>query len=161
MLQQNFSDTLFQGGWNGVSSASVLPAKVQSLSGNRSYDYTLWGVDNFLLRSNGYGFTRFLSSYVNDSTGLREDLTTRESVWLSLRYNHTLAIVDRSAAGPNEFVPDESRLRVTHGDSIRAFDAAGQSVNRTIVGVARRVVPFEPSASPVEWSSPCSCSRSR
>src|SRR5439155_26191395 len=48
MLQQNFSDSLFQGGWNGVSSASVLPAKVQSVPGNRSYDYTLWGVDNFL-----------------------------------------------------------------------------------------------------------------
>src|SRR5438445_429414 len=142
MLQQNFSDTLFQGGWNGVSSASVLPAKVQSLSGNRSYDYTLWGVDNFLLRSNGYGFTRFLSSYVNDSTGLREDLTTRESVWLSLRYNHTLAIVDRSAAGPNEFVPDESRLRVIPGDPIRAFDAAGRVVNLTIVGVLEQALQF-------------------
>src|SRR5881409_1452868 len=50
MLQQNFSDRLFLGGWSGVSSASVLPAKVQSVGGNRSYDYTLWGVDNFLLR---------------------------------------------------------------------------------------------------------------
>src|SRR5213083_2637341 len=98
MLQQNFSDRLFLGGWSGVSSASVLPAKVQSVGGNRSYDYTLWGVDNFLLRSNGYGFTSFLPSYVNESTGLREDLTSRESVWLSLRYNHSLAIVDRSAA---------------------------------------------------------------
>src|SRR5947208_2639460 len=142
MLQQNFSDRLFLGGWSGVSSASVLPAKVQSVGGNRSYDYTLWGVDNFLLRSNGYGFTRFLSSYVNDSTGLREDLTTRESVWLSLRYNHTLAIVDRSAAGPNEFVPDESRLRVIPGDSIRAFDAAGRVVNLTIVGVLEQALQF-------------------
>src|SRR3989449_2084364 len=53
ILQENFSDGLFLGGWNGVSSASVLPAKVQSVGGNRSYDYTLWGVDNFLLRSNG------------------------------------------------------------------------------------------------------------
>src|SRR5881398_1172878 len=60
MFQQNFSDRLFLGGWSGVSSASVLPAKVQSVGGNRSYDYTLWGVDNFLLRSNGYGFTSFL-----------------------------------------------------------------------------------------------------
>src|SRR5438132_19183 len=142
MLQQNFSDRLFLGGWSGVSSASVLAVKGQSGSGNRSYDYTLWGVDNFLLRSNGYGFTRFLSSYVNDSTGLREDLTTRESVWLSLRYNHTLAIVDRSAAGPNEFVPDESRLRVIPGDSIRAFDAAGRVVNLTVVGVLEQALQF-------------------
>ncbi|TLZ84513.1 MAG: ABC transporter permease, partial [Methanobacteriota archaeon] len=142
MLQQNFSDRLFLGGWNGVSSASVLPAKIQSVGGNRSYDYTLWGVDNFLLRSNGYGFTRFLPSYVNESTGLREELTSRESVWLSLRYNHTLAIVDRSAAGPNEFVPDESRLRVIPGDSIRAFDAAGRVVNLTIVGVLEQALQF-------------------
>ena len=142
MLQQNFSDTLFLGGWNGVSSASVLPAKVQSVGGNRSYDYTLWGVDNFLLRSNGYGFTRFLPSFVNESTGLREDLTTRESVWLSLRYNHTLAIVDRSAAGPNMFVPDESRLQVVPGDGIRAFDAAGHAVNLTIVGVLEQALQF-------------------
>ena len=142
MLQQNFSDRLFLGGWNGVSSASVLPAKVQSVGGNRSYDYTLWGVDNFLLRSNGYGFTSFLPSYVNESTGLREDLTTRESVWLSLRYNHTLAIVDRSAAGPNQFVPDESRLRVVPGDRIRAFDAAGRAVDLTIVGVLEQALQF-------------------
>jgi len=142
MLQQNFSDHLFLGGWSGVSSASVLPAKVQSVGGNRSYDYTLWGVDNFLLRSNGYGFTSFLPSYVNESTGLREALTTRESVWLSLRYNHTLAIVDRSAAGPNQFVPDESRLRVVPGDRIRAFDAAGHAVDLTIVGVLEQALQF-------------------
>src|SRR5881396_518076 len=142
ILRENFSDRLFLGGWSGVSSASVLPAKVQSVGGNRSYDYTLWGVDNFLLRSNGYGFTSFLPSYVNESTGLREDLTSRESVWLSLRYNHSLAIVDRSAAGPNQFVPDESRLRVVPGDRIRAFDAAGRTVNLTIVGVLEQALQF-------------------
>src|SRR5216110_3387666 len=142
MLQQNFSDRLFLGGWSGVSSASVLPAKVQSVGGNRSYDYTLWGVDNFLLRSNGYGFTSFLPSYVNESTGLREDLTSRESVWLSLRYNHSLAIVDRSAAGPNQFVPDESRLRVVPGDRIRALDGAGHTVDLTIVGVLEQALQF-------------------
>src|SRR5213080_806267 len=142
MLQQNFSDRLFLGGWNGVSSASVLPAKIQSVGGNQSYDYTLWGVDNFLLRSNGYGFTSFLPSYVNESTGLREDLTSRESVWLSLRYNHSLAIVDRSAAGPNQFVPDESRLRVVPGDRIRALDGAGHTVDLTIVGVLEQALQF-------------------
>src|SRR5213595_888481 len=142
MLQQNFSDRLFLGGWSGVSSASVLPAKIQSVGGNRSYDYTLWGVDNFLLRSNGYGFTSFLPSFVNESTGLREDLTSRESVWLSLRYNHTLAIVDRSAAGPNQFVPDESRLRVVPGDRIRALDGAGHTVDLTIVGVLEQALQF-------------------
>jgi len=144
ILQQNFTDlnqTLL-GGSNGVSSASVLPAKVQAVGGNRTYDYTLWGIDNFLIRSNGYGFTSFLPSFVNESTGLRQDLTTRESVWLSLRANHTLAIVDRTAAGPNQFVPDESRLRVVPGDKIRAFDAAGRTVNLTIVGVLEQALQF-------------------
>src|SRR5881396_1187509 len=142
ILRENFSDRLFLGGWSGVSSASVLPAKVQSVGGNRSYDYTLWGVDNFLLRSNGYGFTSFLPSFVNESTGLREDLTSRESVWLSLRYNHSLAIVDRSAAGPNQFVPDESRLRVVPGDRIRALEGAGHTVDLTIVGVLEQALQF-------------------
>jgi putative ABC transport system permease protein len=142
ILQGNFSESLFQGGWNGISSASVLPAKVQMIGGNRSFDYTLWGVDNFLLRSNGYGFTSFLPSFVNESTGAREALTTRESVWLSLRYNHTLAIVDRTATGPNQFLPDESRLRAVPGDRIRAFDASGRAVDLMIVGVLEQALQF-------------------
>src|SRR5437867_500763 len=93
-LQANFSESLFAGGWNGTSSASVMPAKVQTVGGNRTYDYTLWGVDNFLIQSNQYGFTSFLPSYVNESSGQRQALTNRTDVWLSLRWNHTLAIVD-------------------------------------------------------------------
>jgi len=141
-LQENFSESLFAGGWNGTSSASVMPAKVQAVGGNRTYDYTLWGVDNFLIQSNQYDFTSFLPSYINESSGMRESLVTREQVWLSLRYNHTLAIVDRTAAGPNQFVPDESRLRVAPGDRIRAFDAAGRGVNLTIVGVLEQALQF-------------------
>src|SRR2546425_427560 len=141
-LQENFSESLFAGGWNGTSSASVMPAKVEAVGGNRTYDYTLWGVDNFLIQSNQYDFTSFLPSYINESSGARESLVTREQVWLSLRYNHTLAIVDRTAAGPNQFVPDESRLRVVPGDRFRAFDAAGRSVNLTIVGVLEQALQF-------------------
>src|SRR5947208_9765377 len=141
-LQETFSDSLFLKGWNGTSSASVMPAKVQTVGWNRTYDYTLWGVDNFLIQSNQYGFTSFLPSYVNESSGVRETLATREQVWLSLRYNHTLAIVDRTATGPNQFVPDESRLRVVPGDRIRAFDAAGRTVNLTIVGVLEQALQF-------------------
>src|SRR3989449_888773 len=141
-LQANFSDSLFLNGYNGTSTASVMPAKVQAVGGNRTYDYTLWGVDNFLIQSNQYGFTSFLRSYVNESSGQRQALTNRTDVWLSLRYNHTLAIVDRTAAGPNQFVPDESRLRVVPGDRIRAFDAAGRTVNLTIVGVLEQALQF-------------------
>src|SRR2546430_11756017 len=101
-------------------------------------------MDNFLIRSHGYGFPSFLLSFVNESTGRSESLTDRTQVWLSLRYNHTLAIVDRTAAGPNQFVPDSSRLRVVPGDRIRAFDAMGRSVNLTIVGVLEQALHFTP-----------------
>src|SRR3989454_1131217 len=141
-LEANFSDSLFLNGYNGTSTASVMPVKVQAVGGNRTYDYTLWGVDNFLIQSNQYGFTSFLPSYVNESSGQRQALTNRTDVWLSLRWNHTLAIVDRTAAGPNQFVPDESRLRVVPGDHIRAFDAAGRTVNLTIVGVLEQALQF-------------------
>src|SRR5256712_8314202 len=141
-LEANFSDSLFLNGYNGTSTASVMPAKVQAVGGNRTYDYTLWGVDNCLIQSNQYGFTSFLPSYVNESSGQRQALTNRTDVWLSLRWNHTLAIVDRTAAGPNQFVPDESRLRVVPGDRIRAFDAAGRTVNLTIVGVLEQALQF-------------------
>src|SRR3989454_384466 len=77
-LQANFSGSLFAGGWNETSSASVMPPKVHTVGGNRTYDYTLWGVDNFLIQSNQYGFTSFLPSYVNESSGARETLATRE-----------------------------------------------------------------------------------
>jgi putative ABC transport system permease protein len=142
MLQGNFSNSTFYHGWDGVSSASVLPASVQAAGGNLSYPYTLWGIDNFLIRSNQYGFARFLPSFVNASNGQTEALTTKEQVWLSLRYNHTLAVVDRTAAGPNQFVPDANRLRIAPGDRIRASDAAGRSVNLTIVGVLEQALQF-------------------
>src|SRR5207245_3214689 len=101
-----------------------------------------WGVDNFLIHTNQYDFTSFLPSYVNESSGMRETLATREQVWLSLRYNHTLAIVDRTAAGPNQFVPDESRLRVVPGDRILAFHATGPTVNLTTVGALEHALHF-------------------
>lgn len=142
ILETNFSAGEFRGGWNGVSSASVLPAKIQAETSNRSYDYTLWGVDNFLINSNQYGFTSHLPWILDESTGERVDLATREDVWLSLQRNHTLAIVDRSASGPNQFVPDENRLRVAPGDRIRAYDGLGHSVDLTIVGVLEQALQF-------------------
>src|SRR5436309_2875011 len=56
-LQANFSDSLLLNGYNWTSTASEMPAKVKGAGRNRTYDYTLWGVDNFLIQSNQYGFT--------------------------------------------------------------------------------------------------------
>jgi len=141
ILWENFSPSEFLGGEDGVSTASVMPAKVQAVGSNRTYDYTLWGVDNFLIRSNQYGFTSHLTSIVDDN-GTRRDLVTREDVWRSLAWNRSLAVVDRSASGPNQFIPDENRLRVAPGDRIVAFDEAGRRVNLTIVGVLEQALQF-------------------
>lgn len=141
ILQGNFSESQFLGGWQGVASASVLPAKVQASGSNESFDYTLWGVDNFLLRSNQYGFYSYLPTIVGDD-GVPYTLGTREEVWLSLSRNRSLAIVDRSAAGANQFIPDENRLRVSPGDRIRVYDGSGNEVNLTIVGVLEQALQF-------------------
>ncbi|HLE54244.1 MAG TPA: FtsX-like permease family protein, partial [Thermoplasmata archaeon] len=142
ILQGNFSQAEFRGNWSGVASASVMPAKIRQPGSNTSYDYTLWGVDNFLVESNQYGFYSHLPSIVNDTTGQRVDLVTREDVWLSLRENRSLAIVDRSAAGPNQFVPGQNRLQLAPGDRITAFDAFGRTVNLTVVGVLEQALQF-------------------
>lgn len=140
-LEENFTEDQFLGGWNGVSSASVMPARVERIDGNGSFDYTLWGVDNFLVRSNRYGFTAHLPSIV-DENGTRWDLATREDVWLALSRNRSLAIVDRSATGPNQFVPDAGRLRAVPGDRIRVTDIGNRSVELTIVGVLEQALEF-------------------
>ena len=141
VLQGNFSEDLFLGGWDGISSASVMPAKIEAAGENGSYDYTLWGVDNFLVRSNRYGFYSHLPAITADD-GATVLLETREDVWLSLSRNRSLAIVDRSAAGPNQFVPDADRLRVVPGDRIRAYDAFANAVNLTVVGVLEQALEF-------------------
>src|SRR3989449_4102008 len=52
----NISRSDFLGGENGVASASVLPAKVHTTNSTQEFDYTLWGIDNFLVNSNQYEF---------------------------------------------------------------------------------------------------------
>jgi putative ABC transport system permease protein len=141
ILWGNFSRESFRGGESGVAAASVMPAKVLEAGANRSFDYTLWGVDNFLVESNEYGFYDRLASIVDDN-GTRRDLVSREDVWRSLAWNRSLAIVDRSASGPNQFVPDEDRLRVAPGDRIRVYDAAGRGANLTVVGVLEQALQF-------------------
>ena len=141
ILEGNFSSSEFLNGWDGVASASVMPAKIQQAGSSETYNYTLWGVDNFLVKSNQYGFYSNLP-YITDANGTRVDLVNRTDVWLSLRENHTLAIIDRSAAGVNQFVPNPDRLQLVPGDRIRAFDATGRQVNLTIVGILEQSLQF-------------------
>ena len=141
ILEGNFTPEEFLNGWDGVASASVMPAKIEQVGSSQTYNYTLWGVDNFLVKSNQYGFYSNLP-YITDDNGTRINLVNRTDVWLSLRENHTLAIIDRSAAGVNQFVPDPNRLELVPGDRIRAFDGTGHQVNLTIVGILEQSLQF-------------------
>src|SRR2546428_1326325 len=80
-LQENFSESLFAGGYNGTSSATAMPAEVQAGGGESDHHSTLSGRGNFLIQSNQYDFTSFLPSYINESSGAREALTNRTDVW--------------------------------------------------------------------------------
>ncbi len=131
----------FRGGENGVSSATVLPAKVDTPDGKGPYDYTLWGIDNFLIQSNQYAFHSHLP-YILDSTGVRIDLVTREDVWRALSLNTSYAVVDRTAEGPSQFVLPGGGLRVQPGDRVRVFDGHNNSANLTIVGVLEQALQF-------------------
>lgn len=140
-LWSNFDPALFRGGTEGVASASVMSAEVRRLDANASYDFTLWGVDNFLIRSNQYGFSAHLPA-IEDEDGIRWDLTSREDVWLALSRNRTLAIIDRAASGPDRFEGGIDRLVASPGDRIRASDGAGRFVDLTIVGVLEQSLEF-------------------
>jgi len=140
-LERNVSLAYFRGGISGVSSATVLPGEVQKVGGARPYNYTIWGVDNFLVQSNQFDFYSHLPSIV-DSSGVRRELANRTDVWQALRWNSSYAVVDRSGAGANVFVPGENLLRVQPGDRVIARDRDGRSVTLTIVGILDQALAF-------------------
>ena len=141
ILRENISMEYFLGGERGVSSASVLPARVISANGSGPYDYTLWGIDNFLVESNRYEFHEHLP-WILDENGTRVDLVTREQVWAALRLNHSYAVIDRSAAGENQFVGPGGGLRARPGETVTVFDAEGRSVQLTVLGILEQALQF-------------------
>jgi len=141
ILRDNISLGYFRGGERGISSATVLPAKAIAADGSGPYDYTLWGIDNFLVESNQYEFHEHLSSIL-DENGTRHDLVTREEVWRALSLNRSYAVIDRSAAGPSQFVGPGGGLRVKPGDVVTVFDAENRSVRLTILGILEQALQF-------------------
>src|SRR2546428_6979049 len=101
ILWGNLSHAYFLGGEQGVASATVLPAKVRTANSSE-FDYTLWGIDNFLVNSNRYEFHDHLP-FILDANGTRIDLVNANSTrgWTALSANHSYAVVDRSASGPS------------------------------------------------------------
>ena len=147
ILFSNLSATWFRGNYSGVASATVLPAKVRTENVTQQFDYTLWGIDNFLVNSNQYGFHDHLP-WILDENGTRVDLISpdpereREAVWHALGQNHSYAVVDRSATGPSQFVGPGGGLRVSPGDAVIVDDGEGRQVRLVILGVLDQALQF-------------------
>ena len=141
ILWGNLSASYFRNETRGVASATVLPAKVRTEDATQEFDYTLWGIDNFLVNSNQYGFHDHLP-FIVDANGTRWDLRTRQEVWQALSRNHSYAVVDRSAAGPNQFVGPGGGLRAAPGDAVIVSDGEGRQVRLIILGVLEQALQF-------------------
>ncbi|TLZ60968.1 MAG: FtsX-like permease family protein, partial [Methanobacteriota archaeon] len=142
ILWGNLSHAYFLGGEQGVASATVLPAKVRT--GNSSeFDYTLWGIDNFLVNSNRYEFHDHLP-FILDANGTRIDLVNANStrVWTALSANHSYAVVDRSASGPSQFVGAGGGLRASPGDTVVVTDGEGREVRLIVLGILEQALQF-------------------
>ncbi|HTD81424.1 MAG TPA: ABC transporter permease, partial [Thermoplasmata archaeon] len=151
ILWENFSrpsmETYFLEGNGSVASATVLPAKVNLVNSTDRFDYTLWGIDNFLVNSNQYGFHEHLP-WILDRNGTRVNLvdtnpeTERRAVWNALSVNHSYAVVDRSVTGPNQFVGPGGGLRAVPGDAVIVSDGEGREVRLIILGVLEQALQF-------------------
>ena len=136
----------FVGGRDGVASASVLSVDVNKSGETGTRGYTLWGVDNFLIERNTYGFLAHLPSvtYWNETTMQYDslDLRAREDVWAALRLNRSYAVVDRSAAGADQFTPDFGQLRLPLATHIFASDGRGNKRELVILGILEQSLQF-------------------
>jgi len=143
ILWENLTPDQFLGGDRGVASATVLPSKVHLENSTDQFDYTLWGIDNFLVESNRYEFHDHLPS-IRDANGTTVDLRTANAtgVWKALSLNHSYAVVDRSAAGPSQFVGFGGGLRASPGDAVIVTDGEGRQVRLIILGVLEQALQF-------------------
>ncbi|MBI4416126.1 MAG: FtsX-like permease family protein, partial [Euryarchaeota archaeon] len=144
LLEANVSPDYFVDGWNGTASASVLSVNVNKSGDANTRGYTLWGVDNFLIERNTYGFYSHLPSITySDADGTHTlPLNAREDVWRALRLNRSYAVVDRSAAGADQFTPDFGQLRMNLGDHIFAGDGEGNVREFVILGILEQSLQF-------------------
>ena len=135
----------FQDGAGGIATATVLSIQMNKSGDSEVHDYTLWGVDNFLIEKNTYDFLSFLPRieymYNNQSEVL--ELHNREDVWRALRANRSYAVVDRGAAGSDQFTPDFGQLQLSPGDHVFASDAEGRATREfVILGILEQSLQF-------------------
>lgn len=122
-----------------VSNATVVPVYVQKPGGGGSVPYTLWGVDNVLIRTNEFGFKSALSSFV-DRHGVEHPLLTQRDAWLALAENDSLALVDGNAASGTVISPSAGILKLDVGDVVRVSSDVGYR-NFTILGILQQSLP--------------------
>lgn len=144
MQARNISMAYFLNGPEGVATATVLPVQVNRSGDPDLRDYTLWGVDNFLIEKNTYDFLAFLPSisYVQDNATATFNMTNREDVWRALRLNRSYAVVDRGAAGADQFTPDVGQLRLSLGDRLLVRDVDGNAREIVILGILEQSLQF-------------------
>ena len=129
----------------GVATATVLSVRVNKSGDPDSREYTLWGVDNFLIERNTYGFLSFLPgiTYMANGTSREMAVKSREEVWQALRLNGSYAVVDRGAAGADQFTPDFGKLRLRPGDHVWAMDGQGNATREfVILGILEQSLQF-------------------
>jgi len=134
----------FQDRERGIATATVLSVKMNKSGDADKRDYTLWGVDNFLIEKNTYDFLAFLPriSYLNGSVPQELNLTSREDVWQALGRNDSYAVVDRGAAGADQFTPDLGQLRLNLGDRVFVQDPEGRNTTLVILGILEQSLQF-------------------
>jgi putative ABC transport system permease protein len=145
----NVSESYFEEGYNGTASASIVLANLMKEGEPRVYsDFAVFGVDNYLLEANTYGFYRHADAY-RDENGTTVPLPDAESVWRALS-RHAVeggepvyyALVDRSASGASQFTVGLSRLQVDVGERVRMWDSRGENVTVEILGILDQSVDF-------------------
>lgn len=122
-----------------VSNATVAPVFVRTPGGGNPVPYTLWAVDNVLIRTNGFGFKSSLTSYV-DRNGTTHLVETPRDIWAALGENDSLALVDGNAAGGTVITPGSGALKVNLGDTVSVIHN-GESTSLTIIGILEQSLP--------------------
>ena len=141
----NISLDSFLNGADGIATATVLSVQMNKTGDANRRDYTLWGVDNFLIERNTYGFLSFLPriAYEQDNASREFLIGGREDVWRALRLNRSYAVVDRGAAGGDQFTPDFGQLRLNLGDRVWATDGLSNSTREfVILGILEQSLQF-------------------
>jgi len=143
--RHNISLDRFLNREEGIATATVLSVQMNKTGEAGTRDYTLWGVDNFLIERNTYGFLSFLPriTYVRDNVSTEFPIDAREDVWRALRLNRSYAVVDRGAAGGDQFTPDFGQLRLNLGDRVWATDGLSNSTREfVILGILEQSLQF-------------------